>query len=485
MLRPHPLRPWVLAASFLAVATGPAQAQYYQTDFGADEFRARWAQIFDAIGDEAVAVVQGIPVVDGYIYPRQYNTFYYLSGIERPGAYMLLDGRTRTTTLYLPPRSERLDRAEGPEVGAEHGDLLREWMGVDHVESVDQLEDLDWPLGDQTGITIYAEFAPPELNMQTRGLLRTAARARYLDPWDGQITRAQLFVQHLRMRHPRSEIRDLNPILDQMRSIKSPAEIAIIRRSCELAGLGLMEAMRSTEPGVYEYQLDAAARYVFLVNGARLEGYRSITAAGTENIGRLHYFRNTDQLRDGDLVLMDYAPDYRYYTCDIGRVWPVNGTYRDETQRELLQVILEFHKAVLDRIRPGVSANEILAEAQDAMEAVFERTTFSKPIYEAAARRMVETGGGVFSHTVGMAVHDVASYRPGPLQPGQVFAVDPQLRVPEENLYLRFEDVVVVTETGVENFTGFVPMELADMERLVREQGVVQKVPPIPSSQVW
>ena len=485
MLRPHPLRLWVLAAVLVAVATGPAHAQYYQTDFGADEFRGRWNQIFDSIGSEAVAVVQGIPVVDGYIYPRQYNTFYYLSGIERPGAYMMLDGRTRTTTLYLPPRSEGLDRAEGPEVGAEHGDLLRELMGVDHVESVERLADRNWPLGGQTGTTIYAELAPPELNKQTRGLLRTAARERYLDPWDGQITRGQQFVQHLRMRHPRSEILDLNPILDRMRSIKSPAEIALVRRSCELAGLGLMEAMRSTEPGVYEYQLDAAARYVFLLNGARLEGYRSITAAGTENIGRLHYFRNIDQLRDGDLVLMDYAPDYRYYTCDIGRVWPVSGTYRDETQWELLQIILEFHKAVLQRIRPGVAANEILAEAQAAMEPVFDRTTFSKPIYEEAARRMVQTGGGVFSHTVGMAVHDVGSYRPGPLQPGQVFAVDPQLRVPEENLYLRFEDVVVVTETGVENLTGFVPMELADMERLVRQDGVVQKVPPVPGGQVW
>ena len=74
-----------------------------------------------------------------------------------------------------------------------------------------------------------------------------------------------------------------------------------------------MEAMRSTEPGVTEYQLDAAARYVFLVNDARLEGYRSITASGTENINNMHYFRNTSTLKDGDLVLMDYAPDYRYY----------------------------------------------------------------------------------------------------------------------------------------------------------------------------
>lgn len=79
--------------------------------------------------------------------------------------------------------------------------------------------------------------------------------------------------------------------------------------------------------------------------------------------------------------------------------------------------------------------------------------------------------------TVGMAVHDVGNYR-GPLKPGQVFSIDPQLRVPEENLYLRYEDTVVVTETGVENFTAFLPSELADLEKLAQEKGVVQKTPP-------
>ena len=118
------------------------------------------------------------------------------------------------------------------------------------------------------------------------------------------------------------------------------------------------------------------------------------------------------------------------------------------------------------------------------MEPVLARTRFSKPVYEAAARKLLETGGGTFSHTVGMAVHDVGSYRNGPLQPGQVFSIDPQLWVPEENLYLRYEDTVVVTETGVENFTTFLPSELPAMEALVREQGIVQKLPAMTREQL-
>jgi len=135
-----------------------------------------------------------------------------------------------------------------------------------------------------------------------------------------------------------------------------------------------------------------------------------------------------------------------FYARDIGRVWPVNGKYAP-WQRELLQFILEFRNAVMTRIRPGVTSRQILDEAQKAMEPVFARTKFSKATFEKAARTLVETGGGVFSHTVGMAVHDVGRYNPDPLKPGQVFSVDPQLWVREENLYLRYEDTVVGTRT--------------------------------------
>lgn len=490
-----------MRVSALAVATAlciptSLSAQYYQADFPADEFRTRHARVFEQIGTNAVAVVQGMPQTEGYTLPRQHNTFYYLSGVETPGAYLLLDGRTKKATIYLPARNPRLEAAEGRVLSAEDVDLVKRVSGVDDVRPVTGMVGTNWPLVQAAGPSqapaggrgsaapaIYAEFSPPENLGQSRGELVAAEAARANDFWDGAAPRHRRFVELLRSRHARAEIRNLNPILDEMRSVKSEREIAMIRRASQLAGLGLMEAMRSTEPGVTEYQLDAAAHYVFLVNDARLEGYRSITASGTDNINNGHYFRNTSTLKDGDLVLMDYAPDYRYYTSDVGRMWPVNGKYK-AWQRELLQFVLEYHKAVLTRIRPGVTADQIMTEAAQAMEPVFARTKFSKPVYEKAARTLVERGGGVFSHTVGMAVHDVGGYRAGPLKPGQVFSIDPQLRVPEENLYLRFEDTVVVTPAGVENFTDFLPMELDEMEKLVAEKGVVQKVPPTPASAI-
>ena len=474
----------------LFLTTVASSAQYYQTDFPVEEFKARHARVFEQIGSNAVAVVQGMPQTEGFTYPRQHNTFYYLSGIETPGSYLLLDGRTKTVTIYLPARNPRLEAAEGRVLSAEDAELVKRIAGVDEVKPLQDMVGTNWPLaaagspaggggrGGQGAPAIYAEFSPAENQGQSRGELVAAETARVNDYWDGSGSRQRRFVELLRARQPRAEIRNINPILDEMRSVKSLREIAMIRRASQIAGFGLMEAMRSTEPGVTEYQLDAAARYVFALHDARLEGYRSITASGTDNINNMHYFRNTETLKDGDLVLMDYAPDYRYYVSDIGRVWPVNGKYTPQ-QRELLQFVLEFHKAVLSRIRPGATAAQIHDEAKKAMEPVFARTKFSKPIYEKAARTLVETGGGVFSHTVGMAVHDVGGYRNGPLKPGQVFSVDPQLRVREENIYLRFEDTVVVTDTGVENFTDFLPMELDDMEKVVQEKGIVQKVPPV------
>jgi Xaa-Pro aminopeptidase len=450
----------------------------YQADFPPEEFRARWNAVFERIGDRAVAIVPGAPKVGGFLVPRQTNEFYHLCGIETPHAYLVLDGGDRKVTLFLPPRDPRLESAEGKLLSAEDAELVRRLTGVDAVASTRDLA------GDGMrrfvrglGATVYTPFAPGEGNAECRGELQSANAAIAGDFWDSRPSREGQFVQLLRTRFPRTQVNDLTPILDEIRAVKSPREVALIRRASQLAGRGLIEAMKSTRPGAYEYQLDAVARYVFLAGGARLEGYRSITASGTDNIWNMHYYRNTARLKEGDVVLMDFAPEYHYYTSDIARVWPVGGKY-SPVQRELLQVILDYRDAVMARIRPGVTPRAIQDEAKAAMTDVFRRTRFSKPIYERAAHRLVETGGGVFSHPVGMAVHDDGEYVRGPLKPGHVFSIDPTLRVPEEHIYLRYEDVIVVTDKGYENFTEFLPSKLDDIENLVGKGGMLQAFPP-------
>ena len=473
---------FLLFSSLLFPIRSHAQTtSWYQTDFPPEEFQARWAKLFDRLGQDGVAIVQGAPLTNGFIYPRQSNEFYYLCSVETPGSYLLLDGRNKKVILYLPPRNARLESAEGRVLSAEDGELAKKLTGVDEVASTEAMG-ANWLTGLAGGAprAIFTMFSPAEGAGQSRFELVAANASIAADYWDGRLPREARFSELLRARYPRARVQDLTPILDELRSVKSAREIALVRRASQLAGLGILEAMRSTRPGLSEYHLDAAARYVFLVNGARLEAYRSIAAASTENIWNMHYYRNTSGLRDGDLVLLDYAPDYRYYVSDVARMWPVNGKF-SPVQRELLGFVLEYRNAILKRIRPGLTPAQIREEAKAAMEPVFARTKFSKPIYEQAARRLVETGGGVFSHPVGMAVHDDGEYARGPLQPGHVFSVDPQLRVPEENLYIRYEDVVVVTQDGVENFTEFLPAALEAIEKAMRQEGVLQKFPPRPA----
>ena len=455
-----------------------AQAPNHQSHFPPEEFRARWARIYEQIGDRAVAIVQGVSLTRGFALPRQSNEFYYLSGVETPGAYLLLDGRTRKATILLPPRNERLERNEGKVLSAEDVDLVRQLTGADLVASTRSMGE-DWlnELVKAPAPAIYTLFSPAEGSAESRGELHNANAAIAADYWDGRPSREAHFVGLLRTRAPRADVRDLTAILDEMRSVKSAREIALIRRASQLAGLGILEAIKSTRAGLFEYQLDAAARYMFLAGGARLEGYRSITAAGTANIWNGHYYRNTAQLKDGDLLLMDFAPDYGYYTSDVTRMWPINGRY-SPVQRELLQVVLEYRNVVLNLTRPGLTTRAILEQARVVMEPVLQRTKFSKPVYEQAARKMVETGGGVFSHPVGLAVHDDGPYNRDVLKPGHVFSIDPQLWVPEESLYIRYEDVIVITADGYENFTEFLPSELNELEKLVGQGGVGLRLQP-------
>ncbi len=455
-----------------------AQTPHYQSHFPPDEFKARWAKLFDKIGDRAVAIVQGVSLARGFAFPRQSNEFYYLSGIETPGAYLFLDGRTRKATLLLPPRNERLERSEGKVLSAEDAELVKQLTGADAVASAKAMNE-DW-LGElmkAPAPTIYTLFSPAEGTAESRHELQAANAAIAADYWDGRVSREAHFVNLLRTRAPRAEVRDLTAILDELRSVKSLREIALIRRASQLAGLGILEAIKSTKAGLYEYQLDAAARYIFLAGGARLEGYRSITAAGTTNIWNGHYYRNNAQLKDGDLVLLDFAPDYGYYTSDVTRMWPVNGKY-SPVQRELLQFVLEYRNAVLKLIRPGITTKAIYEQARTAIEPLLQRTKFSKLVYEQAARKMVATGGGTLSHPVGLAVHDDGPYNRDVLKVGHVFSIDPQLWVPEENLYIRYEDVIVITEGGYENFTEFLPTELNDLEKLVGQGGIGLKLQP-------
>ena len=474
-------RPLAACLLLIAPAVVDAQASHgYQADFSREELAARRARVLDAIGPQGISIVQGATGEPGFSVFRQSNDFYYLSGVESAHAYLLLNGRTRLSTLYLPRRDDERERGEGKVLSVEDSLLLIQLTGIEQVRGLERLsQDLvGADLLRPPAMALHTPLAPMETGNDSRDELLAGGARVAADPWDGRPAREAHFVRLVKERFPQLEVRDLSPTLDAMRAIKSPAEIALIRRATQLAGLGIMEAMRSTSPGVYEYQLDAAAKYVHYVNGARGDGYASIIGGGT-NAYMGHYFRKSDVLRAGDLVLMDYAPDYRYYTSDVTRIWPVNGTFTP-AQAALYDFIVAYRDAFFRHVKPGVTSDEVLDRAAADMKQYLVGKTFASPAHLKAVQEGIVFRGH-FQHPVGMAVHDVGRVRGVPLKPGMVFTIDPMIWIPEERLYIRIEDVALVTDDGVENLSGFVPARIADVQRTIAEPGLVQLHKPVPA----
>ncbi|MBC7898734.1 MAG: aminopeptidase P N-terminal domain-containing protein [Saprospiraceae bacterium] len=462
---------------FSSISAAAQDKNYFQTDFSKEEFAERRSKIFEKIGKNAIALIQGASGVADFNVFRQSNEFYYLTGLETPHAYLLLDGRNQRTTLYLPHRDADRENGEGKILSAEDADVIKELTGIDQVRGVEflSLNLVGTGLIRPPAPLLYTPLSPAETGTDSRDELLNGQARVSSDPWDGRFSREARFRQLLNARTPQFEIRDLSPILDSLRLIKSKKEIDIIRRATEIAGLAIIEAMRSTEPGVYEYQLDAAAKYIFYLNGSRGDGYASIIGGGS-NAYMGHYFRKTDKLKDGDLVLMDYAPDYHYYTSDVTRMWAVNGKFTQE-QRELCSYILAYRDALFRHVRPGVTSDYVLDSAAKDMEKYLIGKTFAKPAHLKAVQAGLKFRGH-FQHPVGMAVHDVGNVRNVPLQAGMVFTIDPMIWIPEEKLYIRIEDVALVTAEGVENLSAFVPSKLEDIEKTMTEKGLIQFRPP-------
>ncbi|HUF08267.1 MAG TPA: Xaa-Pro peptidase family protein [Rhodothermales bacterium] len=460
--------------SSAAQNTSPLFTQH----FTKEEFAQRRARICETIGPEAAALVQGAGAVHSSARFRQSNQFFYLTGVETPHSIVMIDCSDGETNLYLPHRNVARSGTDGHFITADDPDWVADLTGVDVVAGPERLSEHLARMSYRGSVqTIYTPFAPAEGPSASRDGEMRVVGDRAGDPWDGRPSREGHFVELLNTRFPVFEVRNLSPILDELRIIKSPAEIRLIDRATRLSGEALMEAMRSTRPGVVEHEIDGAARFIFFRNGAQGEGYAAIVATG-QNAWYPHHRAAEGVFEDGDLVLMDYAPDIEYYRTDVTRQWPVNGKF-NSWQRELYGFYLACYKAILERIGPGKLPADIINDAAEAMKGILAGSTFSKPHHRAAAEEFVASyasrslGYGALGHGVGMSTHDPGDYSQV-LKPGMVFTIEPALRVPEEKLYIRLEDLIVVTETGIDVLSDFVPMEMDDVEATIAEDGILQ-----------
>jgi Xaa-Pro aminopeptidase len=390
-----------------------------------------------------------------------------------PRAILVIDGKAKRSTLYIAPKDERMEKSEGPLLVP--GDDAVTLTGIEKVVAREQFNTDAKALA---GRVVYTTLRGETRGAGTPDREASHKRAREADPWDQMPSREDWFMKKLGGQ-AKVEFKNLDPMLDAMRMVKSPREIALIRESTRIAGQGLMEAMRSAEPGMYEYELEAIADYVFKKNNAQGIAYFALVAAG-KNASWPHYHASQALIKDGDMVLFDYAPDYKYYSSDVTRMFPINGKFTAD-QREVYGTYVKLYNAIMTSVGPGrVSA--MMTEIVKKMDQVMASTTFANPKNREAATRFVEgyrtraQAGNATSlgHMVGMEVHDV-TVPFDELKPGMIFTIEPAMTIPADQVYVRLEDVLLVTPTGYENLSSFAPIEPDAVEKLMAEHGFAEK----------
>jgi Xaa-Pro aminopeptidase len=371
-----------------------------------------------------------------------------------PDALLLLDASQHHSILFLPGQNKEAARWEGSRLLA--GPEARSQTGIDEVLELSRFEaELDKRKNALQGV--YVPFSPEEIAATSRDRALQHDSARQTDPWDGRPSRESAFENSLQAKlGPSVSIKDLSPLLDEMRRVKDSQEIERLRIAGHIGALGLKEAIRSAKPGMYEYQVAALAEFVFSWHGAAGPAFYPIVGSGP-NSCLLHYSQNSRTMAAGDIVVLDFGPDYQYYQSDITRTFPISGRFSEE-QAKLYQIVLAAQRAALGKVRPGASFGAL----NEAVQEVLEHYGYAKYLAH-----------GV-SHYVGMSVHDVGASKA--FEPGVVIAVEPGIYMPDKNLGIRIEDTVLVTKDGYEVLTKAAPTDIIEIEKLMSEKGMGEAI---------
>jgi Xaa-Pro aminopeptidase len=414
--------------------------------FKPDDFAKRRAKVMEQIGD-GIAILRGAELPEGYVPFRQDNNFFYLTGVEIPNAMLILDGKTKTSTLFVPDKMSGDIKEEAYiTAGAKDAAVYK----VTRVMSSNGFTPwLNYYASSNQ--PFYILTSPEETTEMSRDRCMAHRIQHMDDPWDGRIGKESIFINKLKERFPMTVVKDLTPVLDMMRWVKDEKEINVIRECGRIGALGFDEAMRVTRPGMYEYQVVAACDFVYQDNGTMGPAYFAIAASGERGL-TWHYNANNHKMKEGDVILLDYAPDHSYYTTDITRTWPVGDKFTD-IQLKYYNCIKEAEEKVIAAMKPGVTVNDLKKVAKEVY--IKHGLEHLWPDY--------------IGHFVGMAVHDVGPYDK-PFVEGVVFNVEPIIEDKVLKVHLRLEDTVVITKTGSENLTAGTTTEPEQIYKLKKQK---------------
>lgn len=384
-------------------------------------------------------------------YPyRQESNFYYLTGLKEDNSVLVFEKKNSETKIYLfvQKKDPLMELWSGKRLGEK---AAKEIFSVDDIFTSEQF------------LIKAKEFLEEKTNLY----------------YDFKIQNKNL-EQIKQLGRNVIKLKDAAVIVQNMRLLKSSAEIALIKKALSITKDAHHQAMKLSKRLTFEYELQAEIEYVFKKNGAYSDAYTTIVASG-DNANTLHYIDNDKVLKKGDLILIDAGCEYNYYASDITRTIPVSGKFT-QAQKELYAMVLDVEKKIIKMIKPKVLRSELQDEAekllcQGMIELGILKGELKKLLKDKAHKKYFPHGIG---HYMGLDVHDQNPYKDNkgkeiPLKAGMVLTIEPGIYLPKDDkkvpkkyrgIGIRIEDDILVTKEGHENLSREIKKEIKDIEAL-------------------
>ncbi|MFD0931877.1 aminopeptidase P family protein [Psychroflexus salinarum] len=382
---------------------------------------------------------------------QQDRNIYYLSGVDQEESILVLfpdapDPKHREI-LFLTETNPHIAVWEGEKLNKERA---LKTSGIETVYWIQDFQKVFNELMAQTGM-VY---------MNTNEHYRAAHATQ---------TREDRFNKWLKENYPAHQVSKSNPILQRLRSVKHPLELDVMQKACNITEKGFRRILEFTKPGKWEYELEAEFMHEFLINKSRGFSYTPIIAGG-KNATVLHYIENKNQLKDGDLILIDVGAEYANYTSDMSRTIPVSGKYTDR-QKQIYTAVNKVKNLATDMLVPGTIWKDYHVEVGKLMTSelldlkILDKADVQNENPEWPAYKKYFMHGT--SHNIGLDTHDYGLLHE-PMKANQVFTVEPGIYLPDENMGIRLEDDVVIQEQGApKNLMANIPIEIEEIEDLM------------------
>ena len=382
---------------------------------------------------------------------EQHRDIFYLSGVDQEESVLMLfpdcPNKNLREILFVTETNDHIAVWEGAKLTKE---MALETSGI---KTVYWLQDLEKVLFE---MTTYCDTFYINTNEHYRANTETE-------------TREDRFTKRLLAKYPAHAVAKSNPILQRLRSVKDPIELALMQQACDITGKGFRRILDFIKPGVFEYEIEAELLHEFVRNRSKGFSYTPIIASGN-NANVLHYIENNQQCKAGDLILFDVAAEYANYKSDLSRTVPVSGTFT-KRQKAVYNAVNHVKKEATKMLLPGTLWKEYHVEVGQLMTSellklgLLDKADVQNEDKNWPAYKKYFMHGT--SHHIGLDTHDYGLLHE-PMQANNVFTVEPGIYLPKEGFGIRLEDDVVVQEKGAPiNLMGNIPIDADEIEDIM------------------